>query len=650
MISREQANERLKEFQVSNWAKRKRRAITRLPGHLEKVFTNELNSYLGLARYSKKKELVQHYNKGFQWLESSSKRARKRVFRILFPEISVYVNAGWDLFQDLPYQSGIHRKAFRCPYNSAVVRSARMQWILTLFRVTTGYNADVQWLAEWAAYLTWGADRTLSVLFAAAINKGDEIGESVFQILVDSAKGEHPVGAMGSHVVRALLISSREDGWEFIEGLLLAAQRQEGLRQTILEAVDESHPEAFVRILRLILDENLIRFSSVFRAADIWFGLGLQAGEKAQLKDVIQQVLDYLTTPTSTASFPESEDALSTYLRLWAIAYKDAENAIQPAAQLIQANDADQRFIGVHLLAQLYLTNAHDLLLEKLDDPDLGVATEALLAFNDHNVGQNFSKKDLFERIERNIENFPKKKKIIKPQVFPWMDLPSERSTAARILIYCLGRRSPNRLIPYLKMMSPMDRANVAGLVARKGRWSRDKHALFIDLLSDRSAWVRERAIAEINKRKINIADIKYIESLLTRKAGDLRRGMIMILLKQKNIKALLSAERLLDSGDRMQRLAGLEMLRLMLEDDRNSSTCQALTRKYSSGANNLASDEQVLVEQIVDEDVQELSLDNGLGLFDPANRTKPIPPQTLQNIAYYPWTILSINTVPKKW
>ena len=34
------------------------------------------------------------------------------------------------------------------------------------------------------------------------------------------------------------------EGWEFTQRLLLAAQRQEGLRQSILESVDEAHPVA----------------------------------------------------------------------------------------------------------------------------------------------------------------------------------------------------------------------------------------------------------------------------------------------------------------------------------------------------------------------------------------------------------------------
>jgi hypothetical protein len=48
-----------------------------------------------------------------------------------------------------------------------------------------------------------------------------------------------------------------------MEKALLAAQRQEGFRQSILETVDEAHPHAFRRMLRLIAEHDLARFSSV---------------------------------------------------------------------------------------------------------------------------------------------------------------------------------------------------------------------------------------------------------------------------------------------------------------------------------------------------------------------------------------------------
>src|SRR5205823_2704985 len=144
----------------------------------------------------------------------------------------------------------------------------------SLITALRGYNPDVAWCAAWAPYVTHGyqADQ-FGLLLAAAIEAGGHKGEEVFAILKESGSNEHEIGSMGRHVSRALLVCSHPDGWAFMERMLLAAQRQEGLRQVILESIDEAHPQAFRRMLHLILEHNLLRFSATVRAADVWFEL-----------------------------------------------------------------------------------------------------------------------------------------------------------------------------------------------------------------------------------------------------------------------------------------------------------------------------------------------------------------------------------------
>src|SRR5262249_24919641 len=157
------------------------------------------------------------------------------------------------------YEAGYERKGFRAPTDESVAKTARVGWLATLIRELDGYDPDALWCATWAAYLGhgYGAD-SLGVLLAAVLDAGGPEGEAVFQVLRESGNNQHEIGSMGRHVTRALLVASRPDGWEYIEKMLLAAQRQEGLRQVILESIDEAHPQAFRRMLRLILDQNLI--------------------------------------------------------------------------------------------------------------------------------------------------------------------------------------------------------------------------------------------------------------------------------------------------------------------------------------------------------------------------------------------------------
>lgn len=182
---------------------------------------------------------------------------------------------------------------------------------------------------------------------------------------------------MGRHVVRSLLLANRPDGWEFVEKLLVAAQRQEGLRQTILECVDEAHPIAYQRMLKLILDENLIRFAATLRAVDVWFGFDLDVLQEKQARSIVAQVLEFRTDTQQQQAALASDDA-QIYLALWSIAFTDALQAIESAKSLLQHPEASHRLVAVHCLNQLDLHPARMVILGAIEDPDARVAWLAL--------------------------------------------------------------------------------------------------------------------------------------------------------------------------------------------------------------------------------------------------------------------------------
>ena len=88
---------------------------------------------------------------------------------------------------------------------------------------------------------------------------------------------------MGRHVIGALVGSACTEGWEFVEKLLLAVQREEGLRQAILESIDEGHPDAFTRFYALCWST----IGPVFghgsrRGCLVRISLGRHVGQKGQ--------------------------------------------------------------------------------------------------------------------------------------------------------------------------------------------------------------------------------------------------------------------------------------------------------------------------------------------------------------------------------
>src|SRR5690606_22505059 len=237
-----------------------------------------------------------------------------------------------------PYARGWQRRAFRAPGSPALSRQQRVRDLSSIVLGAGPYAQTPEWFAVWAPFLNV-ADPTAPAAFeigpilAAAIDAGGPSGEETFQALVRSGKGDHPVGGMGRHVIVGLLRSSRPDGWEFIESMLLAAQRQEGLRQAILEAADEAHPDAFSRIIDLAVRENLIRFAATIRAVSVWFGFQ----EDAEYIDDAARRLEMLRTfrldRELAAQRVMEGDAWDTYAGLCEMAQFDVEPAFDLAAR-----------------------------------------------------------------------------------------------------------------------------------------------------------------------------------------------------------------------------------------------------------------------------------------------------------------------------
>jgi len=108
----------------------------------------------------------------------------------------------------------------------------------------------------------------------------------------------------------------------------------------------------------------------------------------------------------------------------------------------------------------------------------------------------------------------------------------------------------------------------------------------------------------------------------------------VTLLLGQPDEAALGSADRLLASADDLQRLGGLEMLRRMAEDQRQADSCRDRARVYRNARAELTKDEALQLEGWLERAAPVATLDDGLGLFDPLQRTRPAAPKCC-DVAY---------------
>jgi hypothetical protein len=188
-----------------------------------------------------------------------------------------------------------------------------------------------------------------------------------------------------------------------------------------------------------------------------------------------------------------------------------------------------------------------------------------------------------FERIERLVARVAEKPQKLKPIVWPWTEITIERSQVAGSLVYSLGKRPATRLIPYLPMLDPRDRHSAVGQLLETESWDEATRQAIVNLAGDAVTDVRQSCLAALAKRGVLPAEVQQLESYLTRKTGDLRRGVLTLLLKQDDDAALASSQRLLESKEANQRLAGLELLRLLCDARRSIARCREQAAAYQS-------------------------------------------------------------------
>lgn len=579
-------------------------------------------------------------------IEKLAAKDRQKLFAAFAPQIAQWMEAGWQLMVQQPYQVSYTRKAFRAPNHPSATTGARFDWLGVLINQFKPYKPETLtagWLAQWAQHaFSYRSDVVVPPLIAA-INAGGKEGNEVFDILYQTVTREHPIGIMGEHVIKTLLGASRAEGWQLMEKTLLAAQRQEGLRQSIVQNIDCAHPEAFVRMLRLILDKDLIRFSSVARSVNVWLGLMWDSVSSKVLNENVQGMLKMVESAAERKKGLTHGDPETVYRALWAHAFEDAAATIPLASKLLTAKSDELRFVGVWILTLIGLKEAEQAKLGALEDANLQVAmmaavasqgltlnedAEAMIASGHDEADEHAGSAKVFEAFERLYQRLPEKPQKLGAIVWPWTERKIERAMVASCLLGALGDLPPTRMLPYLKGLDVWSQRSIIELLAAQKKWDKLTRSALLDLVGHASADVRSAAFAALEKQILTDDECLKIEGYLSRTAADLRNGCVKLILKSSDKEVLASAERLVTAGDRSKRLAGLEIYRQLAESNRARKACKEQAANYRNQQKQLTKEEETQLAAIEQSDRESLSLTNGLGLFDPAARSQIVAPK----------------------
>lgn len=596
-------------------------------------------------------------------LSTLSDSDRRNLFTQLFPALADSFEHAWKGEAQLPApQPPFDRRPFRTPFDTNRINARRDALFVDLLVTLQGLNPDPAWLAAWCPYLEARGAGSCHRLLAGALDAGGPDGEAVFQILCESASGSHGIGHMGEHVVRAFTCSHRSDGWDFLARLLVAAQRQEGLRQSILELAPWGRVAAFRRLIALAVEERLARFASTIRAIDFWFGFRWDSASTQLGHSILERTARLLDDESQRSAALRGKHWETAFLALWCDAFEDAEAAVRRASELLQDAQPHRRWLAAHALSSIHLPSAVAPLVRTLDDPDIRVAAEGVrglsgkLAAGESRGAESTAspgpdqaaeRNAAFESLESLLGRIHGKVQRFRPLVFPWGPQSLAADQVGAVLVEACTPALAPRLIANLSRLSPSSRSWVAHLFGSAyGRFSHFPGQpgptssvglqTLITMLADPVESVRSAAAGFLDTQPLSPPEAAQHERLLDRAAKDVRARAIRRLATLPDDALVATIDRLLQRTSAASLGGAIELLQVLRAPGRAPDRAAPLIRRVQSHPRATSKPMLAAVKSLIGP-AQSPRLEDAFGLV-PILHRRPIPaPRPLALQVYSP-------------
>ncbi|WP_299456507.1 DUF4132 domain-containing protein [uncultured Microscilla sp.] len=566
--------------------------------------------------------------------------AHMGLLKLCFGEALLpFVQEALTMFPQLMYQTGWYRRSFRAPQRQKLHLARQANFIVGLLN-QLDYDLSLQ---EYALYVNPYYNSELCYILAAALNQQEA---KITELLHDIVYNRHETAKVNRTVIKAMLLSNREEAWEAVVKLLLSAQRQEGLRQTILECLDETSLGAMKTLIGVIVEHKLARFSSVVRAVDVWAGFGWESEREATVRRFLELAHEYLNDQSKLPTAIKSKDNAEVYMALWAQGVHDIDQSFLLADQVLDKAGIEKTALVLYFIAQAELSEVSlHYGLQHINSEHLLVlaATIPLLRGNIDAL-DTAQKRSLYTQLEAQLECVPAKTKTIEGKVFSWLKFSIDQGDIYGLMIDLVDFENEEEvahLLTHYKLMPINQRDSVArNLLPDYHGWSFDENKtrpaltaqqrdFAFSILKDRSDSIRTAALRALQNAEMVADELVVFEEMLKRKTADLRKSLIGILLKQKDEMLKGATSNLLKAKNQEQRLAGLDLL-LNLKTRKDFDTAWVNEQAQAFAENpKVTAKEEVILETLVSEQsaMLEYNAENGFGLYDPANVAAPVEP-----------------------
>ncbi|MFP3833910.1 DUF4132 domain-containing protein [Chryseobacterium sp. SIMBA_028] len=602
------------------------------------------NYYEAMTLGSKEAEKLKEYIKPDIWEDADY----YKLLVYYFGENAGLVKHVWNRMPYKMYQTSYFRRSFRAPHNERYVLMNQANLIRELLRSPYVYSyesSDPDYdlsLEEQIVYDNEVSNNSSQFyVWAAAIDTGNT---SIYQLIEDIIFNKHSEGKVSRNIIKALLNSEQKHCWELVEKLLLAAQRQEGLRQTILEALDETSIGALEYMTNVIVEHKLTRFSSVVRSIDTWTGLGWEAEKESVVKNIVSLAHTYFSNPELVPDAIKSKNNNEVYMALWVQGVWDVDKTVPYLNYLFDKGSIEKKCLAIKFATEtgnpyIQMPLYYKAVLE---------GNEEVLAFVGNHLsellGANTQSKffinnadypDFFEKIHELTQKIEVKEKKFEGKIFSWLNVTFKKSDLYASMFYLVGEDN-NKLDIVLSYFDQFDLSlrelltrNILGefycysfsygLGKKKKAVTPFQKEFAFKIIKDRGESLIASGMNILLQNPLNKEEIMAFFDMFKRKGGVLRKKLIELVTEQEDNVVTPLVEELMTKGDVEQRAASLDIMLQLQQGKRVSSQIIRWTQQYSERSK-ISEREKGLLEQINPSGDQTiLSAENGFGFYDPS-------------------------------
>lgn len=559
-----------------------------------------------------------------------------------------------------PHTSGYARLSQRSTHPSLHLEHVREAWIQFLKLRASGFNEQ--------AILNGGNNSKEIEVYNGVLNSQYWIAahiaqgnETVIGYLHNVLTSENNANRLSREHLHAIAISGYFPLLELEGKLLLAARLQEGLRQAIVETMDEGCPESYLYLLSVIYDNNLQRFASVKRSIAVSTGIGEQDSSERVTNKYIELIRNFLNNIDLARKALQSKDTVELYLALWSIGFYNTEEIKALVPGIIKNGAKHQVQTLLYFLNSTQTSDmSHRISKEAFEvwHEDPSVVTAILPIYLGDLYFSRYSDdsdapvlNDYFDSPEEAIRHYGylkqlyqaiSAKEVYSPYIFPWAqscitrpDIVLKMAYIAWILNSC---ELKDELCTYLPQLETYTRANYIGAVM-KHPTSKIQQDYILQSLGDRSSDVREEAYKVLSEMNLTHEQYLGIEELLRFKYSEMRINIISLLMRQPKDQLAGSIQRLLADKVAERRLAGLDMMKTI----HHAEDMQDIFRQLIPSIKEIqrpSTKEKVLIESLIGDGTEEepakhYSRENGFGLYDPSAEIDipPVAPDAAFNV-----------------